>query len=118
MNLDNVIAVRDTKTIYKDGDKCIKVFNEDYSKADVLNEALNHARVEETGLNIPKLLKVTTIDGKWAIVLEYIEGKTLAQLMQENPEKFDEYLEKFHQPAGMYQTNGNREKKTLEDRED
>ena len=37
MNLDKVIAVRNTKTIYRDGDKCIKLFNEDYSKADVLN---------------------------------------------------------------------------------
>ena len=35
------------------------------------------------------------IDGKWAIITEYIEGKTLAQLMKEEPEKFDEYLEKF-----------------------
>ena len=33
------------------------------------------------------------IDGKWAIVSEYIEGKTLDRLMQENPEKKQEYLE-------------------------
>lgn len=95
MKLDRVIAVRNTKTIYRDGDKCIKVFNEDYSKADVLNEALNQARIEGTGLNIPKVLEVTMIDGKWAIVSEYIKGKTLAQLMQQNPEKKDEYLELF-----------------------
>ncbi|MBQ6625010.1 MAG: phosphotransferase [Clostridia bacterium] len=95
MNLERVIAVRDTKTIYRDGDKCIKVFNQNYSKADVLNEALNQARIEETGLNIPKIIEVTTIDGKWAIVSEFIEGKTLAQLMQENPDKNDEYLEMF-----------------------
>lgn len=95
MNLDRVIAVRNSKTIYRDGDKCIKVFDEDYSKADVLNEALNQARVEDTGLNIPKIISVTTIDGKWAIVSEFIKGKTLAQLMEENPEKKDEYLELF-----------------------
>lgn len=93
MKLDNVIAVRKNKTVYKDGDLCIKIFNEDYSKADVLNEALNQARIEETGLNIPKIKEVMMIDGKWAIVLEYIEGKTLSQLMEENPEKKDEYLE-------------------------
>ena len=95
MKLDRVIAVRNNKTVYRDGDRCVKVFNEDYSKADVLNEALNQARVEETGLNIPKIIEVTTFDGKWAIVSEYIEGKTLAQLMQENPEKKDEYLNLF-----------------------
>ena len=95
MKLDRVIAVRTTKTIYRDGDKAIKVFNEDFSKADILNEALNQARVEEIGLNIPKILEVTKIDGKWAIVTEFIAGKTLAELMKENPEKKDEYIEKF-----------------------
>ena len=88
-----VIAQRKHKTIYRDGDKTVKVFDAEYSKADVLNEALNQARIEETGLNIPKILGVNMIDGKWAIVNEYIEGKTLAQLMEENPEKKDEYIE-------------------------
>jgi uncharacterized protein (TIGR02172 family) len=95
MKFDNVIAVRDTKTVYRDGDKCAKVFVENYSKADILNEALNQARIEETGLNIPKILEVTMVDGKWAIVYEYIEGKTLAELMNENPDKLDEYLNLF-----------------------
>lgn len=92
MKLDRVIAVRNHKTIYRDGDKCIKVFDADYSKSDVLNEALNQARIEETGLNIPKVLEVTMVEGKWAIVSEYIKGKTLAQLMEENPDKKDEYI--------------------------
>ena len=93
MKLDNVIAVRKNKKIYRDGEKCIKVFDKSYSKADILNEALNQARIEETGLNLPKLLEVKTIDGKWAIVYEYISGKTLAELMEENPQRIDEYLE-------------------------
>lgn len=85
MNTDKVIAVRNTKTVYRDGDKVIKVFDEHYSKADILNEALNQARVEETGLNIPKLAEVTKVGGRWAIVMDYIKGKTLAQLMAETP---------------------------------
>ena len=93
MKLDNIVAVSKNKTIYRDGDKCIKVFSPDYSKADVLNEALNQARIEETGLNIPKISEITMVDGKWAIITEYIEGKTLAQLMEENPDKIHEYLE-------------------------
>ena len=95
MKLEKIIAVRTTKTVYRDNDKTIKVFNEDYSKADILNEALNQARVEETSLNIPKVLEVTKIDNKWAIVSEYIEGKTLAQLMEEDKSRFYEYLERF-----------------------
>ena len=93
MNLDRVIAVRNNKTVYRDGDRCIKVFNAEYSKADVLNEALNQARIEGTGLNIPKVLEVTMIDGKWAIISEYIKGRTLAQLMEEDPDKRGEYIE-------------------------
>ena len=69
------------------------MFNAEYSKADVLNEALNQARVEETGLNINKVLEVTMVDGKWAIISEYVDGKTLAQLMEENPEKKEQYIE-------------------------
>ena len=95
MNLEQVIAVRPGKTIYRDGDRMIKVFDKDYSKADVLNEALNQARVEASGLNIPGILEVTTVDGKWAIVTEFIEGETLASLMEKNPDKLDEYLDMF-----------------------
>ena len=92
MKLDRVIAVRNNKTIYRDGDTCVKVFNAEYSKADVLNEALNQARIEGIGINIPKVLEVTMVDGKWAIVSEYIKGKTMAQLMIENPEKKNDYI--------------------------
>ena len=93
MKLDTIIAERKHKTIYRDGDKCIKLFDKEYSKADVLNEALNQARIENTGLNIPKIHEVTTVDGKWAIIYDYIEGKTLAQIMKEEPENMDKYLE-------------------------
>ena len=86
---------REHKVIYRDEDKIVKVFDETYSKADILNEALNTARVEETGLNIPKLLDVTKIDGKWAITREYIEGTPLSELIAQNPDKAEEYLEKF-----------------------
>ena len=65
MNLDRVIAVRTNKTVYQDGDKTIKVFDSDYSKADILNEALNQARIEETALDIPRILGVTTIFLPW-----------------------------------------------------
>lgn len=95
MKLDRIIAVRNHKTVYRDGDLCMKVFDANYSKADILNEALNQARAEETGLRIPKIREVTVIDGKWTIVTDYIQGKTLAQLMAENPEKKEEYLSFF-----------------------
>lgn len=93
MRLDRMIAVRNDKTIFCDNEECIKVFHAVYSKSDILNEAHNHARMEDTGLSVPKLLEVKTIDGRWAIVSEYIKGKNLELLMKEEPEKKTEYLE-------------------------
>ena len=90
-----IIEKQDHKTLYRDGNKLIKEFDDTFTKAQVLNEALNNARVEETGLKIPKLLDVRKTETGWAITREYIEGKTLSELMKENPDKFDEYLEKF-----------------------
>ncbi len=90
-----LIFSREDKKIYRDGDKLIKVFDKNYSKANILNEALNHARVEETDLNVPKIRSIGVFDGNWAIVLDYIEGETLQSLMTKHPEKQDEYLELF-----------------------
>ena len=87
-----ILQQRPNKVIYREGDFAVKEFSEDYSTSDVLNEALNQARVEETGLPIPKLVEVRKNGNKWAIVMEYIPGKTLKQLLQENPEKEEEYL--------------------------
>lgn len=95
MNLKNVIAQRPTKTIYRDGERCLKMFNKGYSKSDVLNEALNQARVEETGLSVPKVLEVTMIDNCWVIIFEFIEGKTLAELIAEDPANTRKYIDKM-----------------------
>ena len=97
MSLENaiVIAEREKKTIYRVDDTAVKVFDNDFSKSDILNEALNQARIEETNLNIPGIRAINMIDGKWAIVSDFIEGDTLEKLMKDNPEKFDEYLELF-----------------------
>lgn len=95
MNLEKIIGVRTKKTIYRDGDLVIKLFNEDFNKAMVLNEALNQARLETTDLPIPAINSVTMFNGKWAIVSEYIHGITLSRLMKEEVNKTDELLDMF-----------------------
>ena len=91
-----VIFTRPHKTIYAAGDRIIKVFDERYTKADVLNEVRNEALVEEnTDLNIPALLEVSHTEEGWCLVRERVEGKTLEQLMQEEPEKLETYMEMF-----------------------
>ena len=84
------------KTIYRDGGTVIKEFCEGFPKAEVLNEALCNARVETIeALNVPKILGVTTVDGRWAILKEYVPGRTLEALMDENPDKLEEYMEQM-----------------------
>ena len=39
MRLDRIIAVRNDKTVYRDGDRCLKVFSNAYSASQVLREA-------------------------------------------------------------------------------
>lgn len=95
MTFEKVLAERKDKTIYKNGDATIKVFGASYPKSDILNEALNHARVEETGLPIPAIREVSVIDGKWAITIDYIEGKTLEEIMEEDPDNIEKYLEQL-----------------------
>lgn len=95
-NLNEPIAERKTKTVYRDGNKTIKLFVENYSKAAILNEALIQSRVEEsTDLKISRLLEVTKIENRWALVTEFIEGTPLDVLMREHPERQDEYLNLF-----------------------
>ena len=95
-NLNEPIAERKTKTVYRDGNKTIKLFVENYSKAAILNEALIQARVEEsTDLRMSRLLEVTKIENRWALVTEFIEGTPLDVLMREHPERQEEYLNLF-----------------------
>ena len=94
---EKVLAVRNGKTIYREGDTVVKVFDESFSKAGILNEALNQARVEDTGLNVPKILEVMKIDGKWAIRREFIAGKTLQQILdkEKDPKEIAKLLKSF-----------------------
>lgn len=56
---------------------------------------MNIALIEEIGIRVPHLIEVKLFDGKWAIVSEYVKGKSLAQIMKENPDKTDYWLNFF-----------------------
>ncbi len=95
MKTEQILAVRKHKTVYRDGDRAVKLFDTCYSKADILSEALNLARIEETGLPVPHVHEVTKLDGRWAIITDFIEGYTLQSLMEAQPARRDEYLAQF-----------------------
>ncbi|WP_310604733.1 aminoglycoside phosphotransferase family protein [Anaerosporobacter sp.] len=95
MKLEKLISKGTNASVYQNGDVAIKVFNKDFPKTEVLNEALNTSRVEETGLDIPSISEVSHIDGQWAISMNFIEGKTLYDLMKENPDKLQTYIDQM-----------------------
>jgi aminoglycoside phosphotransferase (APT) family kinase protein len=90
-----LIVERPNKTIYLEDGKVYKVMGPEYPASDVFNEALNLAAVGETPLKAPKIVGVNKIDGRWALVWEYIEGNTLFDLMKREPDRFDEFLGRF-----------------------
>lgn len=90
-----VLMQRRNKTVYRVGDEVVKQFVPEHLKSAVLKEALNHALAEEAGLNVPELLRVENRDGGWSLVIRAVDGKTMEQLMKENPDKLEEYMEQF-----------------------
>lgn len=93
LNKAEIIATRPYKTVYKDGNRIVKVFSKDWLKGNVFNEALNQANVEATGLSIPCVLEVSDIDGQWAIASEFVEGTTMEELMKKDG--YEKYLDQF-----------------------
>lgn len=95
MKLTNLIASSPTVDVYEQDNLAIKLFKSDARKTQALYEALTHSRVEATGLPVPVIREVSVIDDRWAIHMDLIKGKTLAEVMKEDPENIDKYLEQM-----------------------
>lgn len=93
MNLDRIIAVRNNKTIYRDGNCTVKVFENGCSQPEIYREAYIQTLMRSIGLNVPKVKQITEINGKTAIVSEYIRGRSLSDMMSDFPEKCEEFTE-------------------------
>lgn len=91
----SIIVERRYKKVYRCGDSVLKVFDETHPKSDVFNEALLTARIEETELDIPCVKGVIRVDGKWALEIEYKEGKSMEELMQSDKGNADKYMSDF-----------------------
>lgn len=93
MELKNLIASGETVDVYQDGKYAVKVFKSKSAKEKALYEALIHARVETTGLPMPVIREVSVIDEKWAIRMDLIEGRTLYEVMKNDTEHLEEYID-------------------------
>jgi aminoglycoside phosphotransferase (APT) family kinase protein len=95
MSAQKIIVERPDKKIYLEDGKVYKLMGGSFSAPDVLNEALNLAAVGQTELKVPKFHEVRQINGSWAIVMDHVEGDTLADLMAKDPGGLDAHLNRF-----------------------
>ena len=80
-----IIVERHNKVVYDCGDTVVKVFNASKPAAGVLNEALNLSRAAQAGIDVPEFVEVSKEGVNWALATKKVEGKTLRQLINENP---------------------------------
>lgn len=106
MLLDRIIALRNDRTVYRDGGNCLKVFEKNVSKAKVFTEAFNQTQAQCAGISVPSISQITQIDGKWAIIYDFIEGKSLNDEMVKSGcdtaaclEKLAELQIEIHEPV-------------------
>lgn len=95
MNLDRIIAVRNDKTVYHDGNFSIKAFRSSVPMSCILQEAFFLSVAAEVGLDVPKFHSVVEHDGRWTIVSDYIKGHSLAELYAKEPSRKFDFLEQF-----------------------
>ncbi len=95
MNLDRIIAVSSTKTVYRDEERCLKVFVGERNASAVLREAMNQTLLFEAGLPVPPVEEITRVNGHWAIISRYIRGVTLEQRLRTEPERAPALLEQL-----------------------
>jgi len=72
--------------------KALKVFKADYVQANGRYEAELQDKAYKKGLPVPQIYEVIELNGRVAIVMEYVPGKSIGDMMLENMGKAHELL--------------------------
>ena len=78
--------------IYKDGSKAIKLFKYNISKYDIEREFNLQKMAYNYGLPVPKIYDIIEKDNKLGIIMEYVEGIPVGNIIFNNNTKFEEYI--------------------------
>ncbi|MGD7045796.1 phosphotransferase family protein [Jeotgalibacillus proteolyticus] len=92
MDLGQTIASGNTAQIYLSNNKIIKVFKDFLPDTESVKEANKQRYAYSCGLPVPEVLEVATINGKQAIIMEYVNGVSLGDRFLQNREAMHEYL--------------------------
>jgi aminoglycoside phosphotransferase (APT) family kinase protein len=93
MKLGDSIASGNTATIYLHGNTVVKVFNDHLPDGEAEHEANKQMLAFSSGLPVPEIMDVKKIDGKQAIIMEYIKGKTLGDMAANDMGKSEYYMD-------------------------
>ncbi|ONG97705.1 aminoglycoside phosphotransferase family protein [Bacillus cereus] len=92
MNLGNQIAKGNTANIYLYEKKVIKLFNEYLPDTESMNEAKKQKYAYSCGLPVPNVFEVTKIQNRQAIIMEYVKGDSIGDLMLNNLNEAERYI--------------------------
>lgn len=92
MNLGNPIAKGNTAEIYLCDNKVVKLFKEYFPNTESLYEAQKQKYAYSCGLHVPKVFEVTEIQGRQAIIMEYVEGESVGELLLNNLSKAEYFI--------------------------
>jgi aminoglycoside phosphotransferase (APT) family kinase protein len=92
MKLSHPIAIGNTAKIFLSDNKIFKVFNDFLPDTESTYEANKQKFAHSAGLSVPEIFDVTTIAGKQVIIMEYVKGKTIGDLLLENKDQAEYYM--------------------------
>lgn len=92
MELHKLIAEGNTAKLYQWEDKAVKLFHKEAAEGEAHYEAAKQEYAYNSGLPVPKIYDVTLINGRQAIVMEYVEGESLGSLIYKDMKQAEYYM--------------------------
>ena len=78
---EKIIYQSKRKTVFRENDMTIKIYNNSYATSQVLNETLNQLKVSEAGINAPLVYAFKKYNDRYGIFIDYIEGDNLKEVL-------------------------------------
>ncbi|MBE7103525.1 aminoglycoside phosphotransferase family protein [Bacillus cereus] len=92
MNLGEPIAKGNTAKIYLYENKIIKLFEEYLPDTESINEAKKQKYAYSCGLPVPNVFEVTKVQDRQAIIMEYVKGDSIGNLLLNNLNEAEHYI--------------------------
>ncbi|MCC2338981.1 aminoglycoside phosphotransferase family protein [Bacillus tropicus] len=92
MVLGNPIAKGNTAEIYLYDNKIVKLFKEYLPDTESMNEAKKQKYAYSCGLPVPNVFEVTKIQNRQAIIMEYVKGENIGDLLLNNLNEAARYI--------------------------